>query len=100
MICIFPGTIQTALFAVDRRLHFFSEDADHSFRRRRVVFVMILIVAAASLVWPGYLPFSGIRPFVLGLPLSMAWVAFWILAMFAAMIWLYRSEDPNRSDAD
>ena len=74
-------------------LQFISDDAGPSFRRRRIVFVAILLVAAAALVWPVYVPFAGIRPLILGLPLSMAWVAFWIVAMFAAMVWLYRSEE-------
>ncbi len=62
-------------------------------RRRRLAFLAVYLVVAALLVWPIYPLFSGIRPLILGLPLSLAWVVSALSVMFAALLWLYRSED-------
>ncbi len=62
-------------------------------RRRRVIFVAIYLVVAALLVWPIFPMFSGIRPMILGLPFSLAWVIIALSVMFAALLWLFRSED-------
>ena len=39
-----------------------------------------------ALVWPVYALFSGIRPRILGLPLSLAWVVGWVVAGFLALL--------------
>ena len=57
-----------------------------------IVFTVYLLVAVL-LVWPVFPLFSGVRPLILGLPLSLAWVVLALGVMFAALVWLYRNED-------
>ena len=40
-----------------------------------------------AVTWPVMLPFNRARPRVLGLPLSMAWVALW-LVLSCVVLWL------------
>ena len=77
---------------VPRGLVFFPPDASPSRRKKRLFFAMVLLTTAAALVWPVYALLSGIYPRVLGLPLSLAWPILWQALMFAALVWLYRSE--------
>ena len=79
--------------AIPKGLVFFPPDTPLGRKRRRLLFVVILMTAAAALVWPVYPLFSGIFPLILGLPLSMAWIALWLTVVFAALVWLYRSEE-------
>ncbi len=71
---------------------FFSPHASPKHRRRRLVFVSLIATALLALIWPVYSLFSGVFPLVLGLPLSLAWVVFWLLVVFVALIRLYRSD--------
>ena len=77
---------------VPRGLVLFPPGTPPAYRRRRLVFVVILIAAGVSLMWPVYPLFAGPRPFVLGLPLPLAWMLLWLAITFLAMLWLYRSE--------
>ncbi len=72
---------------------FFTDHASSSRRRRRSLFIAIVLVAALALVAPIYPIFGGIRPLILGLPLSFAWVVLWLAVVFAALVGLYRSDD-------
>lgn len=47
-------------------------------------------------MWPGYALLSGYEPFILGLPLSFAWVIFWVIIGFLSMLYLYISD--NRAE--
>lgn len=44
----------------------------------RLVFWIYLVASLIAITWPGMLPFDRIRPFVLGLPFSLFWVALWV----------------------
>lgn len=77
-----------------RGLVLFPPGTPPAHRRRRIAFVVILVAATVSLMWPVYPLFAGPRPLVLGLPLSLAWMLLWLVIMFLAMLWLYRSERP------
>ncbi|WP_146198608.1 hypothetical protein [Rhodohalobacter mucosus] len=68
-------------------------------RRSRVLFVMVMLTAVLAVVWPGHALFSDPEPFILGFPLSFAWVIFWVLVSFAAMSGLYLS-DLNHEDEE
>jgi hypothetical protein len=57
---------------------------------------VIFAALTAALVWPVYPMFSGIRPLIFGLPLSLAYIVIVLLAMFAALIWLYLGEEERR----
>lgn len=48
--------------------------------------------------WPGAVPFSRIRPLVLGLPFSFAWVAAWILGSVFVLVALDRVEKRHRTN--
>lgn len=77
-------------------LVFFSPGTPAGVRRRRWTFVALVALAAAALTWPVYPLFSGIRPLILGLPLSLAWVVLWLVVVFAALVWLYRADDARK----
>jgi hypothetical protein len=57
-----------------------------------------VFVAFLALIWPVYPIFSGVEPYILGLPQSLAWVVGWLGVVFVAVLWLYRAEE--HSDAD
>ena len=70
------------------------------------VFFVALFV---GLVWPVYPVFATVRPFVLGIPFSLAYVVILLLAGFAALLGLYLWEgrrglhdplDPGALDGD
>ncbi len=71
---------------------FFSPHTSRTHRRRRLVFVALITTALLALIWPVYTLFAGVFPLVLGLPLSLAWVVFWLLVVFASLIWLFRTD--------
>ncbi|WP_456426588.1 hypothetical protein [Rhodocaloribacter sp.] len=75
-----------------RGLVFFSPHASPKHRQRRIVFVSLVVTALLALIWPVYTLAAGVFPLVLGLPLSLAWVVFWLLVVFAALIRLFRSD--------
>ncbi len=89
------ATIMHEPEAPPRGLVFFSSATPAAARRRRLVFVAVLLLAAAAVGWPLYPFFAGARPFVLGLPLSLAWVVLWLFVVFVALAWLYRGEPPG-----
>lgn len=64
-------------------------------RRRKLALAGLVLLAALCLSWPIYPWFGGVRPMILGLPLSFAWAVFWLLAVFVGMVWLYRSEEES-----
>lgn len=74
-----------------KSLRFFSRGDTPAYRRRRLTFLLIYAAAVlmVTIPWPGV---WGIRPTVLGLPPSFAWVFIAIVVVFASLIWLSRSE--------
>ncbi|HJO05570.1 MAG TPA: hypothetical protein QGG47_16505 [Acidobacteriota bacterium] len=75
-----------------RSPRFFSRDL--TVRARLVYSAATLWFAFVSmaLVWPLYVPFARVRPFVLGVPFSLAFLAGVLVASFAAGLVLYRWE--------
>jgi amino acid transporter len=63
-------------------------------RWRRLLAIGVIAVAVVALVWPVYAFFGRVEPFILGVPLSMAWMAFWGLVVFAARALLHRHHHP------
>jgi preprotein translocase subunit SecY len=49
-----------------------------SVRTARVLAVAYFVLFAAAVTWPGMVPFNRIRPLILGLPFSLAWIALWV----------------------
>ncbi len=75
------------------KLELFPPGTTPAKRRRRLLFLAVYVLAAALLIWPVYPMFSGIKPLILGLPLSFAWVVIALLVMFAALLLLFRADE-------
>lgn len=73
-------------------LALFRPGTDPARRRRRLIFLAIYVLVAASLVWPIFPLFSGVHPLIFGLPFSLAWVILALGVMFTVLFWLFRSE--------
>lgn len=56
-------------------------------RTTRVLAAGFFVVFLVAVTWPGMIPFNRARPLVLGLPFSMAWVAFWVI-LACLVLWL------------
>lgn len=60
-----------------------------------LVFLGVTVTSGLALIWPVYPFVSGIRPYLLGLPLSFAWVASWLVVMLVALVFLYHADTPS-----
>lgn len=78
---------------MERGIKLFPSRSSARHRRRRMVFLVLVLILTAALVWPVYPFFGGIRPLLFGLPLSLAYIAIVMGLMFAAQIWLYLGEE-------
>jgi len=58
-------------------------------------FLMLVFVT-----WPGLVPFSRVRPLVLGLPFSMAWIGAWIAGSVVVLYLLDGVEKRYREAGD
>lgn len=67
-------------------------------RVARLGAVIFFVLYTAAVTWPGYVPFNRIRPFVFGLPFSMAWIAFWVVAGGVVLLVLDRIEARHRGE--
>ncbi|CAN5351686.1 hypothetical protein BH23BAC3_BH23BAC3_23600 [soil metagenome] len=61
-------------------------------RRNRIIFGTVLLITALAVIWPGHAIFSSATPLIFGFPLSFAWIIFWVIVGFAAMMGLYLSD--------
>ncbi len=55
--------------------------------------ILFFLVAFAALIWPIYPLFGHERPLVLGMPLSLFYVASWLVASFLVLLALYLHEE-------
>lgn len=62
-------------------------------RRGAAVFFVLFVLAVT---WPGMLLFNRIYPLILGLPLSMVWIALWVFASFFVLLAVDRIEASAR----
>jgi hypothetical protein len=62
----------------------------------RAALVFFLVVLAA-VVWPVYALFADIRPLVLGMPLSLAWVVAWVVISFLGLLAIFLWESRGRN---
>ncbi|MGM0506884.1 MAG: hypothetical protein ACQER4_06825 [Bacteroidota bacterium] len=74
------------------------DEPSRPLRRSRLYFTLAIGFIAIMLVWPGFTLFATARPFILGFPLSFAWVIGGVLATFLSLLLLYRSDYPRDSD--
>ena len=49
-----------------------------SVRAARILAAVYFLLFALAVTWPGMVPFNRVFPLVLGLPFSLAWIAFWV----------------------
>lgn len=68
-------------------------------RPARVIFCIVMFLAALAVMWPGYALFSSATPLILGFPLSFMWIIAWVIISFTAMLALYYS-DKKAEEAD
>ncbi len=59
----------------------------------RGIAVAFFLVAFAALIWPIYPLFAHERPLILGMPLSLFYVASWLVASFLVLLALYLYEE-------
>ena len=59
--------------------------------------VAFYVVMWVVLIYPGYIPFNRIRPFVLGMPFSLFWQVAWIVATVVVLAGLFAWERRTRS---
>jgi hypothetical protein len=56
-------------------------------RIRNLLLGIYVVSCLLAMTWPVYARFgNSIEPYVLGLPLSLAWVVGWVLATFVVMV--------------
>lgn len=65
-------------------------------RTARILVAGYFAVMLAVVTWPGILPFARIRPLVLGLPFTFAWIALWVLGSVLVLWWADRVEARHR----
>ena len=65
-------------------------------RTARLLAGLYFLAMLAAVTWPGALPFIRVRPLVLGLPFSFAWIAGWILGAVFVLWGLDRVENRYR----
>jgi hypothetical protein len=65
-------------------------------RTARVLTGVFFGAMLVGVTWPGALPFVRVRPFILGLPFSFAWIALWILLSVFVLWGLDRVEGRYR----
>ena len=63
-------------------------------------FLIVTVISGLALIWPVYPLASDIRPYILGLPLSLAWVVGWLTVMFVALVLLSRTDEPSENKTD
>lgn len=66
--------------------------------RSRIIFISFIILLTFFLIWPGYKLFANPEPFILGFPLSFAWVILCTVFGFAALLRLYISDNQKEEE--
>lgn len=71
----------------------FHGDESRRYRRRRQIFTAVWAAVTVGLTVPVVPALWSPRPLLLGLPASFAWVILCLVVVFAALVWLFRSEE-------
>ncbi|MBI4540049.1 MAG: DUF3311 domain-containing protein [Gemmatimonadetes bacterium] len=69
-----------------------------SARAARIAALLAFALYGLAVTWPAYLPFNRVRPLILGLPFSMAWICFWIVMGGVVLFVLDRGESRARGE--
>ena len=67
-----------------------------SLKTARALTGLYFVLMAFALTWPGFVPFARVKPFVLGLPFAMAFIAAWISGSVVVLVLLDRVEKRYR----
>ena len=84
---------------MDRRPRIFPSRLSRRERRVYRGVTLFFVALFAALIWPVYPLFSGIRPMILGVPLSLAYVVLLVLASFGALLGLFLWEGRRGIDS-
>lgn len=60
--------------------------------RRHKLLLLLVLLALALCIWPGYLLAARVEPYLLGLPFGLAWIVFCLTAVFAALVFTFRAD--------
>lgn len=71
-----------------------------SLRTARTLAGAYFVLMLVFVTWPGLVPFARVRPLILGLPFSMAWIAAWIAGSVVVLYLLDRVEKRHRRTGD
>ena len=77
---------------IPRGIVFFPANVSPTYRRRRIIFAVLGLMATLSLTWPVYPFFSKIYPMLFNLPFALGWLIIWLVLTMAGLLWLYRTE--------
>ena len=68
---------------------------------RNLLFAVYVVLCLAAQTWPVYAWLgNSIEPYVLGVPLSLAWVVSWVLATFVALVLYHATGPPDGAGQD
>ena len=62
-------------------------------KRVRRLAALFFVLAFCALIWPVYPRFADARPLILGMPLSLFYVAVWLVICFLALLALFVFEE-------
>lgn len=71
-----------------------------SLRTARTLTALYLAAMLIAVTWPGLVPFARVEPLILGLPLSLAWIAAWVAGTVVVLYLLDRVERRYRGPSD
>lgn len=60
---------------------------------------LFFLLFVLAVTWPGMIPGNRIFPLVLGMPVSMFWIAAWVVLSFLVLLFLDRAEGKHREDS-
>ena len=66
---------------------------------RKKIFVILLFIIQLGLIWPVYTIFRNVKPLILGLPLSFAWVVTMLISAFFLLLWYYLTDTNENSSS-
>jgi hypothetical protein len=66
---------------------------------RHLLFAIYVALCLGAMTWPGYAWLgNSIRPWVLGLPFSLAWIVGWVLLTFVVLLLYHATGRPAREE--
>ncbi len=86
-----PWTCSVACVVVD-------DEGVVSLRTARALTGTYFVLMLVFVTWPGLVPFARVRPLILGLPFSMAWIGAWIAGSVVVLYLLDGVEKRHRDE--